>query len=896
MQSEISTILLALQNCSQENDDLLRGFNIQKLLTLLPQEQLRAATTESTALRRIILRAVGGVPFLKRCFQRGYMNEEDKNAYALDGSFLLVSALLFDQELVTTDSELWTVAADVFLSLSTLSITEKIPLNVLSSGVSAAQTILHSNNKSLISSMKLSVVLSGLCLSARCFIRNTQYNNAQITALTCALYVLQTYTSWSVSESISRDVSIKKNEKGIINDKEALECVYNESLNVCNSLVSIYTNSRGNGDLTSELAGKVLAALLENVSEIEAGKSVNNYISLPQWCLPFRYILVNDISSQKDEGRIGDFFQSSTMHTRHTVYQTLSLRLLSLCSKAFGPTWLFSTLPQREDGEQSATSGDFTNIVSRLVGAVLKQTLDEFEICLILARGTGGFLVPDKSKVGNKDGNNGKQPLRGVAPLTREERTRRILPNYASLVDLLGASVNAYISLVQCLSKMSSKRILSKTEASSLMRLFESVREICSLLLSFLSDAWGSDLRPLLALPAIISSSFATTLGAQQLSQPLRVSSTDEADTLEEASLPWRLVAVQPVLTLCVSGVCIYLLEGGVEAFHSELLEALPCMMCERSTISTFSGVLTVSILSRIEAMHTEAARNNKQQRPNPFMALASLSDLLEPINTSIAWRLPLCDTFFTNNSNANEISNATIHNPKHLVIQVLGSRLASKDVLAAIFNQQNSSSLGIIPIAFDLLLSYCRYLSITFMHVESSVNGGLPLTRNLVLPALSSTFLIRAIDTCRALLDLARTLEGFKQLSSMNNLEQSHASFLITAQRLAGKRARSYAKDLFVNGLYVESLQLSLARHLTTMSALSLWPSLITAKKIKSSTLTSGIDVITVSDVLRDVAFELFNSVITFNEEMQEDDEDEIEKQTNLKLLDCIIEIVGTG
>jgi hypothetical protein len=193
-------------------------------------------------------------------------------------------------------------------------------------------------------------------------------------------------------------------------------------------------------------------------------------------------------------------------------------------------------------------------------------------------------------------------------------------------------------------------------------------------------------------------------------------------------------------------------------------------------------------------------------------------------------------------------------------------------------------------------------------MQVDSSVKSGLYMTRDLIFPIISVTSLKAAIGTCQALLDLARTADGFKLLSSMANLYQIQSSFLITAQRLAGKRARGYAKDLFLNGSYVDGLQLSLARHLTAMSALSLRPTIISLKESKISAATpGGVDITQVSESIRDIAFELFHGVVSFDDDDSEEvlamrmkDEDEEEdnnnKKINLKLLDCILEIVGTG
>jgi hypothetical protein len=253
---------------------------------------------------------------------------------------------------------------------------------------------------------------------------------------------------------------------------------------------------------------------------------------------------------------------------------------------------------------------------------------------------------------------------------------------------------------------------------------------------------------------------------------------------------------------------------------------------------------------------------------------------------------------------------NSTIFNPKHLVIQVIGSRISSADLQTSVFEIQPSSTSNIISIAIDLLLSYCRSISLTYMQVDSSVKSGLSLTRDLIFPIISVTSLKAAIGTCQALLDLARTADGFKLLSSMANLYQTQSSFLITAQRLAGKRARGYANELFLNGSYVDGLQLSLARHLTAMSALSLWPMIISLKKSKISAATpGGVDITQVSESIRDVSFELFRGVVSFNdddddddsEEAQtmrtnEDDEEDNDKKINLKLLDCILEIVGTA
>lgn len=903
MQAEISSILADLSTC--ENDSI-RGSNTTRLLGLLPQEQLRAATPESTALRRIVLRAAGGVPFLKRSFVNVEMKDGgfERSTDALIGSFLLVSSIIFDQGLLETDSELKTVANDALFSLASVSALGRAPLPLLASGVSAADTILRTDVSSLLETTSLSTILSGLCLSAHYLMASTQYIPTQTCALSCALHVVENYVSMRSLQGTFKTVG--KNEGGRLKDKQVLDSVLNESSKVCSSLVSVYSSSRNDGNSSvAQLAGKVLVGLLENVADNAIGGSVSKQLA-PSWCFPFRYVLINDIS-QPDEGRLGD----PLVHLPQDEFRSLSLRLVSACIKVFGESWLLSTLPQREGTAPStAAGGEFALIVSRLIGASIKQTLDEFEMCLILARGTGGFLVP-----GNNDNVNmtsstkdEKNPLRGVAPLTRDERTRRILPKYDSFVKLLGASVNAYTSLVLCTAKMSSERSLSNTKTMALMRLYESIREVCGLLLSFLSDAWGSDLRPLLALPAIIPSGIATAAAAStQQHQFSRSYSTDEADTLEELSLPWRVLAVQPLLALCVSGACTYLLEGGAEAFHSELVEALPCMMSERATVATFTGVPYNSVLtSMILPLTTEAAKMTPQQRPNPFSALSSLSDFLRSSNSDSSWRLPLPDIPFL--SKSNDTMNATVFNPKHLVIQVIGARLSSKEVSALAFDLQPSSSSNIVSVALDLLLSYCRSISLAFMHVESSAKGGLALTRNLILPALSVSALKTAIGTCQALLDLARTTDGFKQLSSMTNLDQTQASFLITAQRLAGKRSRGYAKDLFLNGSLVDGLQLSLARHLTSMSALSLWPALISAKKSKTLTTPSGVDIAQVSETLRDVAFELFSGVVVFSDSTDGDtmkdeeikknelEEEEEEKRINLKLLDCILEIVGTG
>ena len=906
MQAEISSILADLSTC--ENDSI-RGSNTTRLLGLLPQEQLRAATPESTALRRIVLRAAGGVPFLKRSFVYVEMKDGgfERSTDALIGSFLLVSSIIFDQGLLETDSELKTVANDALFSLASVSALGRAPLPLLASGVSAADTILRTDVSSLLETTSLSTILSGLCLSAHYLMASTQYIPTQTCALSCALHVVENYVSMRSLQGTFKTVG--KNEGGRLKDEQVLDSVLNESSKVCSSLVSVYSSSRNDGDSSvAQLAGKVLVGLLENVADNAFGGSVCKQLA-PSWSFPFRNVLINDIS-QPDEGRLGD----PLVHLPQDEFRSLSLRLVSACIKVFGESWLLSTLPQREGTAPStAAGGEFALIVSRLIGASIKQTLDEFEMCLILARGTGGFLVP-----GNNDNVNmtsstkdKKNPLRGVAPLTRDERTRRILPKYDSFVKLLGASVNAYTSLVLCTAKMSSERSLSNTKTMALMRLYESIREVCSLLLSFLSDAWGSDLRPLLALPAIIPSGIATAAAAStQQHQSSRTYSTDEADTLEELSLPWRVLAVQPLLALCVSGACTYLLEGGAEAFHSELVEALPCMMSERATVATFTGVPYNSVLtSMILPLTTEAAKMTPQQRPNPFSALSSLSDFLRSSNSDSSWRLPLPDIPFL--SKSNDTMNATVFNPKHLVIQVIGARLSSKEVSALAFDLQPSSSSNIVSVALDLLLSYCRSISLAFMHVESSAKGGLALTRNLILPALSVSALKTAIGTCQALLDLARTTDGFKQLSSMTNLDQTQASFLITAQRLAGKRSRGYAKDLFLNGSLVDGLQLSLARHLTSMSALSLWPAMISAKKSKTLTTPSGVDIAQVSEALRDVAFELFSGVVVFSDstdgdtmkdeeikknELEEEEEEEEKKRINLKLLDCILEIVGTG
>lgn len=895
---EISSILADLHTI--ENDSI-RGSNTKRLLSLLPQEQLRAATPESTALRRIVLRAAGGVSFLKRSFLRGdAKNVVDDDYEALTGSFLLVSAIIFDRELLDTDSELKTVANDALLSLSYVSaLNTTPPLSVLSSGVTAADTIIRSEINFPLEGTNLSTILSGLCLSAKRFIGNTQYITAQTCALSCALHVVQNYMSIKTLQGTRE--SAGKNAGGQQNDNMVLDSVFNERSNVYSSLISVYSSSRDNGDnIVAQLAGKVLLGLIEIVGETAVGESFTKQLP-PSWSFPFRYVLINDIS-QPDEGRLGD----PILERPQDLFRTLSLRIISACIKVFGEKWLLSTLPQRDGIASSATAGEFALTVSRLIGANIKHALDEFEMCLILARGAGGYLVPSQNannkddinmNPSNKDKNN---TLRGVAPLSREERTHRILPHYATYVNFLGAGINAYTSLVMCTAKMSSERSQTTSQTMALMRLYESIREVCSLLLSFISDAWGSDLRVLLNLPAIIPKGIADAVATKQQPQSSRAYSTDKADTLEEVSLSWRVLAVQPLLALCISGACTYLLEGGAEAFYSELVEALPCMMSERSTIATFTGVPHVAFLTTlIFSLNSETTRMSPHQRPNPFSALANLTSY-------DSWRLPLPDIPWC--SKVNDSMNATIFNPKHLVIQVIGARISSADLQASVFEIQPSSTSNIISIAIDLLLSYCRSISLTYMQVDSSVKSGLSMTRDLIFPIISVTSLKAAIGTCQALLDLARTADGFKLLSSMANLYQIQSSFLITAQRLAGKRARGYAKDHFLNGSYVDGLQLSLARHLTAMSALSLWPTIISLKKSKISAATpGGVDITQVSESIRDIAFELFHGVVSFDDDDSEEvlamrmkdedkEEDNNNKKINLKLLDCILEIVGTG
>jgi len=705
---------------------------------------------------------------------------------------------------------------------------------------------------------------------------------------------------------------------------------------------------------------------------------------------------------------------------RPPPWRPLALRILGALLDALEPGALAPPVSGARGGTDAARAPAFALLAARLVGAELKLLLDEAEALIVLARGAGGVLAPPPppppaaaagapagAPAADADGDASmasmeaaaaaaaaaapapapmspsdrgfvrRHPLRGVAPLSRAERTARLLggpaPRYEALVDAAGAGVEALCALARLAAALWAREAAGRSGAgahafapsgrprgaaeqagaAALVRLHEALAQSALVLLSFASDAWASELRPLLALPLAAAGVAAAPPRPGAQAAPPAAAAADEQ---EEASLPWRAAAAQPLLALCAAGACPFLAEAGAEVLAAEFADALPCLLSERAAAAAAAGVPRAGALAALaaEAAARAAAAAADPDAPRAIIAVRGLA---------AASPVPLPDSGAGYGAEpgaaggaadgAADAAQAALAGPRsvappppaplHAVLQLVGARLDSRAVAAAAFGPAGSGAAGagapaaapaasdpasaaaaaappppLVPAALDLVLRHCRAASLALMRADSAAARGAAPTRALLAPALLPAELRRARETCRALLDLCATPAGAAQLAALRGggeaLAAAHRTCLVAARRLCGRRARALCAALMpLPARDAEALLASCARHLLACSAAALRPLLPPRPPARAAQgagarppaqpappappAPRGFDPEAAAEELRDAAFEMFQGVHLGGgaEGGGGEGGDEGEGEGERLLLDLVLDAVGT-
>jgi hypothetical protein len=271
-----------------------------------------------------------------------------------------------------------------------------------------------------------------------------------------------------------------------------------------------------------------------------------------------------------------------------------ALTLMTALLRTYGAAWLTTADPVAPAGTAGAgapppTTAKATLLLPRLIGGELKLCVDELEELLVLE-------VPSRGGAGPGQGNGAPAAPAAAAaapsgprpPPSRAVRAARLKRRQPALVRMLGCAVDAYMALVVAVATLwpedGAPAPLPASPSPSittphhtppvapLIALHDSLSQSCIVLLTFLADAWHSDLR--LAMRSAAAASRVVSSPTTSAAGP----SVIEMDADEAASLLPRLAALEPALAMATAGACAYLFQDA-GAFPEEFADALPLML-----------------------------------------------------------------------------------------------------------------------------------------------------------------------------------------------------------------------------------------------------------------------------------------------------------------------------